>query len=293
MRLLGRNNRPRGRPPPAGNGQKPSPRYYKGPSGPAAASPFQRRPAAPKSARLILKRIRNILLVLVIVAGFVYSSIIKPQPKVLVDDTSYHPASVYQSSAQATLASLRNRTKLTLDRSGISSAMKRQFPEISKVELKVPLISQVPTFKLDIAAPTFNLSSGAGNIYVVGANGVVVAASGQLPSLSKLPTVIDQSGFEASPGKQVLGTEAIAFINILLAQCKQTGLQVQSLTLPAAPQALELRAEGSPYYVKFDLGGDAMLQAGQYLAAKHKFDSENAQPSQYLDVRVAGKIYYK
>lgn len=292
MRLLGRSNRPRGRPPPAGNSQKPSPHYYSGSSGPAAASPFQRRPAAPKPARRILKRIRNIFIAAIITAGFVYSSIIKPQPEVLVDDTSYHPASVYQSSAQATLKSLRNHTKLTLDRSGISSAMKRQFPEISNVELKVPLISQVPTFKLDIAAPTFNLSS-ASNIYVVGANGVVVAASGQLPSLSKLPTVIDQSGFEASPGKQVLATSAIAFINNLLAQCKQAGLQVQSLTLPAAPQALELRAEGSPYYVKFDLGGDAMLQAGQHLAAKHKFDSENTQPSQYLDVRVAGKIYYK
>ena len=291
MRLLSRNNRPRGRPS-ASNGQKPPPHYYAGSSGPAAASPFQRKPTAPKSARRVFKRIRNILIALIILVGFVYSSFIKPQPKVLVADTSYHPASVYQSAAQTTLKSLRNRSKLTLDRDGISSALKRQFPEISSVELKIPLISQVPTFKLNIAAPTFNLSS-ANNLYVVGANGVVVAASGQLPNLSKLPTVIDQSGFTPSPGQQVLSTEAIAFINTILAQCQQASVNVQSLTLPAAPQALELRASGSSYFVKFDLGGDAMLQAGQYLAAKHKFDSENTQPSQYLDVRVTGKIYYK
>lgn len=229
---------------------------------------------------------------IVLVAGFVYAVIIKPEPKVLVDDTAYHPASVYQSAAQATLKSLRNHSKLTLDRSGISSAMKRQFPEISFVELKLPLLRQIPTFIINIAAPTFNLSS-ANNLYVVGANGVVVAASGQLPNLSKLPTVIDQSGFAPSPGKQVLATSAIAFINTILAQCQRAGVNVQSLTLPATPQSLELRASGSPYFVKFDLDGDATLQAGQYLAAKHKFDSENTQPSQYLDVRVAGKIYYK
>ncbi|MBI2008929.1 hypothetical protein HYS84_00770 [Candidatus Saccharibacteria bacterium] len=292
MRLLSRKNRLNRRKFSAQGGQKPAPRYYFRSSGPAAASPFQRRPAATKPRSGILKRIKNAVVAIVLVAGLVYSLIIKPRPEVLVADTSYHPASVYQSAAQATLMPLRNRNKLTLDKNAISSAMKRQFPEISFVELKLPLLRQIPTFKIDIAAPTFNLSS-ANNLYIVGANGVVVAASGQLPNLSKLPTVIDQSGFEASPGKQVLSTEAIAFINTILVQCQRAGVNVQSLTLPAAPQALELRASGSPYFVKFDLGGDATLQAGQYLAAKHQFDSENTQPSQYLDVRVAGKIYYK
>lgn len=251
-----------------------------------------RRQPPPRSLKQILRRARNIAIAVVIVFGMAYASLIKAEPKVVVNDTSYTRAADYTRSAREALDAWRNRSKLTLDRSGIETSMKRQFPEIDDLKIEVPFFAQTLTFKLDIAAPTFNLSNRS-SLYIVGANGVVVAASAAHPSLSKLPTLIDKSGFEASPGKQVLGTESINFINAVLAQCQKAGVKVESLTLPAAPQTLELKAEGSAYFVKFDLGGDATLQTGQYLAAKHKFDSENAQPSQYLDVRVAGKIYYK
>jgi hypothetical protein len=63
--------------------------------------------------------------------------------------------------------------------------------------------------------------------------------------------------------------------------------------LPPKAQELDLRASDQSYYVKFYLGGDAMIQTGQYLAARQKFAQTKQQPGEYLDVRVSGKIFYK
>lgn len=268
------------------------PSYYGGSSKAPPRSPFQRRPLLPKSPKQLFGRFMKFLLLIVIIAGLIFCLILKPHPKTVISSSAYHPSTVYEAAADKAFGASRNRTKLTLDERGIAGALKKQFPEIDAVKIEVPIVSQIPTLRLSIATPTFNFSSN-NNLYVVGSNGVVAGLSSQLAGASKLPSVIDQSGFTATPGKQVLGTETVAFINTVLAQCRRAGVKVQSLTLPAAAQELDLRVQNQPYFVKFYLGGDALNQAGQYLAAKHKFDSENSQPGQYLDVRVAGKIFYK
>lgn len=268
------------------------PSYYSGSPKTPPRSPFKKRPDLPKSPKQVLRRIMNILLVISIIAGLVFCLILKPRPKTVVSSDIYHSSEVYEAAANKAFSALRNKTKLTLDERGIIGALKKQFPEIDAVKIEVPIVSQIPTLRIAVAAPTFNFSSN-NNLYVVGSNGVVAGLSSQLAGASGLPSIIDQSGFAAEPGKQVLGTEVIAFINTLLAQCRRAGVSVQSLTLPAAAQQLDLRAENQPYFVKFYLGGDALNQVGQYLAAKHKFDSENSQPREYLDVRVTGKIFYK
>jgi hypothetical protein len=68
---------------------------------------------------------------------------------------------------------------------------------------------------------------------------------------------------------------------------------ITSLSLPSKPSELDLRTKDRPYFVKFYMGGDALTQAGQFLAARAQFDRQNHQPADYLDVRVAGKIFYK
>jgi hypothetical protein len=63
--------------------------------------------------------------------------------------------------------------------------------------------------------------------------------------------------------------------------------------LPSTAEELDIHTPDRPYYVKFYLAGDALLQTGQYLASRHQFDTTNSQPAEYLDVRIPGKIFYK
>jgi len=83
------------------------------------------------------------------------------------------------------------------------------------------------------------------------------------------------------------------FINTVIAQSKRANVPIVSFVLPNTAQEVDLRTSDKPYYVKFYLGGDALIQTGQFLAARHQFDATNSQPSEYLDVRVAGKIFYR
>lgn len=268
------------------------PSYYGPTPNTSAASPFKKRPSVKRSPRKYFDHFLRTLVIIAVAAVVIFCLILKPTPKTVVSSSAYHSSAVYKAAADKAFSALRNKTKLTLDENGISSSLKKQFPEIESVKIDVPIISQIPTVRITIAAPTFNFSA-SNNLYIVGSNGVIAGLSSQLANASTLPTVIDQSGFSAESGKQVLGTETIAFINTVLAESKRGGVRVESLTLPAAAQELDLRAQNQPYFVKFYLGGDALNQVGQYLAAKHKFDSENSQPGQYLDVRVAGKVFYK
>ena len=268
------------------------PSYYSGSTSASKTSPFNKKIPVKRSFKFRVRHFLNLLGLLLIVAAIIFCTLLKTAPKVIVSDTSYHSKADYEAAAKVALKALRNHTKITLDRGGITNSLQKQFPELDSVRIEVPIISQIPTIRLSVAAPTFNFASG-NNLFVVGSNGVVAAKSAQLSSSAKLPTLIDQSGFEAAPGKQVLGTNSIDFINTLIAQIKYAKVDIGSLTLPAAPQELDLRAAGSSYFVKFDLNGDALLQAGQYLAAKHKFDAEGKGPGQYLDVRIPGKIFYK
>jgi hypothetical protein len=68
---------------------------------------------------------------------------------------------------------------------------------------------------------------------------------------------------------------------------------ISALSLPAVPEEIDLRASDQPYYVKFYMGGSAVLQTGQFLAARQHFKQTGQLPAQYLDARIAGKVFYK
>jgi hypothetical protein len=222
----------------------------------------------------------------------VYSLLIQPNSKVELSDSSYRAPSVYKKEVDTELGSLKNRTKITLDEQGLINTLQSKFPEISGGTIELPLFNEKPTLHLDISSPAFFFSSGDIS-YIVSSQGKAVAMHAAMPGIHNLPVVNDQSGFQASPGKQVLGASGIDFIQTIIRQCQYAKVPISSLSLPRLAQELDLRTTDRPYYVKFYLGGDATVQVGQYLASRHKFDTTNSQPSEYLDVRVAGKVFYK
>lgn len=285
--MFGRRSKQTGRKVRAGSS---APRYQTAPSQ-SSSTPFK-KPSKVKQRSSGGSKLKTVLLICLFLAIFVYLQLLTPKATVSLNDKSYHSTADYSKTIDQHLSSLTNRLKLTFNRAKFERQLKTQYPEIDKVVVQLPFFGRNPKVKLVVAPPSFNLSSG-GQVYIVSANGFVATNSSQFTNASKLPSVVDQSGFVAAPGKQVLSRQSINFINTVLAQAKRGGVSVQSMTLPTNPAEVDLRAADRAYYVKFNITGDATLQAGQYLAARHKFDAENTQPSEYLDVRVSGKIYYK
>lgn len=265
--------------------------YYRGrPPDEDAKSPFERKSAAKPKLRGYAYGVLDIAVIALLIAGLVYSLMIRPDPVLKADDYTYRSLADYQNAAAEQLGKLNNRNKITFSQSGLETALKKKFSEIRTVTVELPLFSERPTINLSIDRPSFFLDS-QGTRYVVDQAGRAVVKAANLPAVKNLPVINDDSGFSVSPGRQVLSSTGVGFINTVLKQCRQAGVAVESITLPPIPQEMDLKAKGQGYFVKFYLGGDAQIQVGQYLAARHHFDS--SQPSQYLDVRVAGKVFYK
>ncbi|MBX4197408.1 hypothetical protein KW801_02530 [Candidatus Saccharibacteria bacterium] len=271
--------------------RRPLTTYYRSKNQSESASPFKKK-TAPRRGRKILFGAADILLIILLLAGLVYSLLLSAQPKLIVRDKSYHSAAAYQKAIEPMFSSLANRNKLSFNENALIKQIQTQFPEVQSARVELPFFSQKPTVWLNISKPAFNLTSGS-NSFVIDSAGLAVAKTQELPELKSLVSLNDQSGFPIGLGKQVLASEAVDFINKVIAQSKRAKVPISTLTLPTAAQELDLRTADAPYFVKFYLGGDALTQTGQFLAARQKLSQSGQTPSQYLDVRIAGKIFYK
>jgi hypothetical protein len=271
--------------------RRPQATYYRSKNQAETASPFKKKPAQ-RSSRKIVFGVVDLILIVLLLAGLVYSLMLTPHPKLNVSDLSYHSAESYQTAITPLFSSISNSNKITFDENSVIKKIQTQFPEVQSVRVELPFFSQKPTLWLTVSKPAFKLSS-SGSAYVVDSAGLAVARAQDLPKLKSLVSLNDQSGFPVRLGSQVLASEAVDFINAVIAQSEHAKVPISSLSLPTAAQELDLRTTDAPYYVKFYLGGDALTQSGQFLAARQKFAHIGPSPSEYLDVRVSGKIFYK
>ncbi len=267
---------------------RPSPSYYRS-GGVSKRSPFEK---FQKSRPSFWSRLIDFLVLIAILLVIVYSLTVNPTPHTELNSEVYRPSAVYQKAVSGEFKSFKNRNKITLNEKEITAVLKKQFPEITSVSIHLPLLSQTPTLKLVVASPSFSLSS-KGSLYVVDSQGVVAGRSNDLPQIKGLPQLVDETNFDPQVGKQFLSAADVDFINNIITQVKHAKVPIASLILPPKALEVDLKTADRAYFVKFYLGSDVLTQIGQFLAARQQFDHTNKQPSEYLDVRVPGKIYYQ
>jgi hypothetical protein len=257
-------------------------------------SPFAKKEINPAVSKIrsFFAAFLDAVIIIALLIILVYSLMIRPNAKVQLNSELFNTASTYTQAADKILKGIKNSNKVTFSERDVEQKLQKQFPEIMSASIELPIISQTPIIHLKIANPSFVLNN-KGHSFVVDSDGVAVAESSAFAGAQKLPKVDDQSGFEARLGEQVMSAGSVRFINTLYKQCQHAGVPVSSLTIPNLAQELDLRTSDRPYYVKFYLDGDALQETGQFLATRHQFDATNTQPSEYLDTRVSGKIFYK
>lgn len=263
--------------------------YYRSEPKPADSPFVKKTPKHP--ARKFFLGFLDAIVLAGLLAVFFYALALKPDPTIEANDFSYHSRAVYSAAASAQFSRFKNRNKITFDETAVAKSLRTKFPEITAIQVELPFFSEQPVLHLAISKPDFVLNSPDSSL-VVDSEGVAVAPVTDV-SVKGLPVINDSSGYVAKAGSQVLSSDSAAFINTLIAQCRHAKVPISSLTLPAAPQELQLRTKDAAYYVKFYLGGDPMQETGQYLAARAHFIQTHQPPSEYLDVRVPGKIFYK
>lgn len=254
--------------------------------------------------RFILQRFSLIILLVVLVLAaanmLTVSSNVKIVPLVPLKSsgTSFlHSQSVYQNAANQLLArSIWNRNKITINTGHISQEMLQKFPELSGVSITLPLLSQRPIVYIQSAQPAL-LLQGQNGSFVVDNTGKALVNIGNAPTSSQnLPVVTDQSKLDITINRQAVTTDNVDFILTVVKQLEAAHFTIHSLVLPASTSELDVRVQGQPYEIKFNLqsgAGDARQQAGTFIAAQAKLQSQHNTPAEYIDVRVDGRAYYR
>jgi hypothetical protein len=258
------------------------------------------RPAARKLGNFWVQRFGLLVLIIAASACLINSAQLSSHAKVITVQSAggaklLQNSSVYEAAADELLStSLLNRSKITVNTTRISQELKRKFPEVAQATITLPLLAHRPIIYLTPVKPALLLATSNGS-FVIDVNGRALLPSAGLTSeTDTLPQVIDQSGLSVTANKQVLPSSNVAFIQEVVAQLNSRKFLIASLTLPAGTQELDVRFADKPFYVKFNLASPtARAQSGTFLAVFAKLQGQGTTPSQYVDVRVAGRAYYQ
>jgi|GEM_PF-180398 len=204
---------------------------------------------------------------------------------------------VYQQAAADLLnSSVLNRTKLTINAAAIAQRLQGQFPELASVTMTFPFLGYQPVVHIQAPIPMLILSSTTtGQSYVIDATGRALLTPAQAPGTNKmgLPVVTDQSGLSITAGHIALPSSTVSFISEVAGQMHGAHLEVSSLTLPKGTSELDVHLSGAGYFVKYNVRGNARAEAGTFIAVNQQLDVKHITPSNYVDVRVDGRVYYK
>ncbi|HEV7453626.1 MAG TPA: hypothetical protein VGO07_00035 [Candidatus Saccharimonadales bacterium] len=198
------------------------------------------------------------------------------------------------AAREAVSRSLLSRSKLTINATRIADDLQSQFPELAHVTVSLPLAGNRIKVYIEPSAPQLLLSSG-NELYVVDTAGRALILAKYVPHVERLglPVVTDESALPVTLGKPTLPSSTVSFVTEVVGQLKAKKIQTTSLTLPQGTSELDARVVGAPYFIKFNLRGDARVEAGTYLAVKGQLERDRKIPAAYIDVRVDDRAYYQ
>lgn len=252
-----------------------------------------------KRYRLRLGHIPSYMALAAILIALGNACLLQPNPKIILvstPDTVHRDPKTYQEAVQAIWKkSVFNRTKLTISTAAIRRDIAGQFTELAAVQIELPLLGRRPTVILTPTKPALQLVNASGSFYV-DADGKVMARTTDLlqNDLQNVPVVHDETGISVEPGKAFIPAAEASFLRKLYAQLRAEEVAVTSITLPLrAANEADVRVDGQRYYIKFSIDSDPRQAVGTYLAVKAKLDAEGIVPTEYIDVRVDEKVFYR
>ena len=254
-------------------------------------SSLPQRPRAPRRLRTgttvnLLRRLPWRILSLVggtiIVIWFIWNNFSVQQ----VNVTTPSRSSDVKAEVKLLLAqSTRQGNLLTLQTTKLSSDLKALDPELKGVDIQRSWphgINVIVTQK----QPAFGWSTGNQN-YLLDRDGTVI---GTLAPGSKLPLVVDGSNLPVQKGQRVVTASFVTFCTEILAGLPSVGLGAVGLRVQDTTFDLYIQTNKS-YQLIFDTSRPAVDEIADLKAVQGAMAGK--VPTQYIDMRISGKAYYK
>jgi hypothetical protein len=248
-----------------------------------------------------LRQSPTIISFLVILIVIFYISTLNSNPEIdIVNSPStvkyLHSPSQYKHTIAGILnSSILNRSKFTVDSNSIARQIESDYPELDSATVIIPITGHSLEVVLKASTPVINLENSTG-YYLLNDNGIAILKFDSLEQMesTKLVTLNDQSNSPVHLGSSFISSNTVSFIKSIIYQYTKKGLSVQVMTLPDSPYELDVQSRGQTYIVKYNLLDDVNYQIGTYFTIINYIKANNqSTPSQYIDLRVPGKAFYK
>jgi hypothetical protein len=244
--------------------------------------------------------IGRVAIIIVVIAVGLYVLSLSTDVRVVAlgtNTTLMHPLSTYERGAHDELnGSIGNHIKLLIDTASLRTGLAKQFPELQDISVGIPLFGHRPIVYLTPAQPAFALLTTINTSYIIDTNGRAIVAVDATHWLAMhLVPVKDLSGTVITVGQPTLSSGTVTFIRTIIQQLALKHLAISTFVLPVVADELDMYIDGGHYFVKFNLHNNdsALQQVGTLLAVKHSLEGRGVTPSEYIDVRIDGRAYYK
>ena len=175
-----------------------------------------------------------------------------------------------------------------VDTGSLANYLKQADPAIQQVQVERSGLHTL-TVKVSERQPTLNWKT-AGTTYLLDANATVIGPTAS--AYAGLPTVTDSSNLPAKTGERVAPTQFVTFCSQLAQLLPTTNYKAAAFTVPTSTSEVYVTTSTS-ITLKFDTTRPAGEEIADLKSVQTQLTALHQSPSQYIDLRIPHKAYYK
>lgn len=238
----------------------------------------------------------TILVVVVGVISLGYMASLATRPHISIEGTQYRSISELESTIDSTFTTdIRNRVKPLLQAATLEEKIQQIVPEASNVTVSSNLLGHRPQVNMTTDGPMAIFSQPGDADYVISNRGRLLLPVSAVTGFdtTSLPIIQNQTGVKGKAGEQFMRPDESEAFQRLYAQYKAESSK-PVFTLSVVPHELLAKESGrGSYSAKYLLNDTIVTQFGSLRATEKKLQELSQTPAEYIDVRLADKVYYK
>ena len=249
------------------------------------------------------KKLSALIVLLILIIAVINLIYLSSTPKVfLLNNNSkisnlynnLYGKQVYKEVKNYFDSSLLNYNKLSINLNGLNKDVTSKFPIVTNTSYNIPLFKNQVEIYLTTSNPALIISDNGVN-YVLNENGEVILNNQANNAISglNLPKIVTNAK-SINLGSNILSQQEVSFIQSVQQQLVDKNYQITYMKISGSGEELDVYIKGKSFFVKFNLAGnDARLESGRFLATMNYLNANKINPSQYIDVRSEGRVFYK
>jgi hypothetical protein len=237
-----------------------------------------------------------VLAIIILIIAGIYLSLLGENPRLTISGPIYRSKEDYQKIVKDILSdNMRNRFKPLLMSKDIEDKILQSIPEAESVSVKSTFLGHDPEIKIYTSNYLAYFNQTGGQSLIISNSGRLLLPLSDTDYIDNNDTPIleNATGVIGEAGEQFMSPNEANTFDKLNNQYKKSENIKPSYVLSEIPHELTVQEPGRGYVVKYLLEDDILQQFGALRAAEKRLQQTGQTPLEYIDVRIANKVFYK